>query len=182
MPENSFDTFRESATTRRSVILAGVVVLVLAGIAALAAAVISLTAGKSEQSMGQDAGATETVTVPAPAPASEEEREGLAALTGTYTGTFSSAISSEDSREWSGVVALTGSTGLLTYPDNSCQVFLDGAEVNPDNSATVTYQAQGITSQCSPSGTWTFTSTDTGMLGEYSEDGQQVVSAELTRE
>lgn len=159
MPDNSFDSLRQSPASTRRVVLSGIVVLVLASIGAIAAGVVAQNREPAPVIVNQ----APTTTLTAPAAAAD--------LIGTYSGELRNAADAADAANapvFTAALALTGATGLLTYPDKGCQVFL--SEAKPGANGEVTYKAASL-AKCDAAGEWTFTRTDVGLTAAYTEDG-----------
>ena len=169
-PANTFGPAKESASTRRLVIGTGIAVLVLAAIAAIVAGAIGLSKPQP-QPITENFPSSDSVDAIVPQEVSD--------LTGTYSGAFRNAIQADNPSTWFGAVSITGDEGLLVYPRQGCQVFLSDAQI--DNAAVV-FKANPLNSKCNPTGTWSFTQTEDGIVAEYVEGGQIIVAAMLTRE
>ena len=164
MPDNSFDSLRQTPDSSRRVVLSGIIVLVLASIGAIVAGVVAQQREPAPIIVNQ----APTTTLTAPAAAAD------------FIGTYSGKLHAPDAPEktWSAALALTGPAGLLAYPDKGCQVHLSDA--TPGANGAVTFTAAAL-AKCDAAGTWSFTLTDVGLSAEYSEDGQVRVAGEFIR-
>ncbi|QPK79888.1 hypothetical protein G7Y31_04115 [Corynebacterium lizhenjunii] len=162
---NQHDSFAslhpETQRSGRKVILSGIIVLLIALGAAAAAGYVSLQREPAPVVVQE----APTTTLAAPLAAQE--------LVGTYSGHFYS-----EGKSWPGVVALSGTTGLLTYPEDDCQVWLHSARAE---GSQVVFEASGLQG-CTPAGTWSFTRTNTGLAARYHEEGVAPVEANLSLE
>ncbi|MDD7581403.1 hypothetical protein ACEE23_03455 [Corynebacterium sp. 32222D000AT] len=156
MPADTFTRYRESRRSRRRLILAGVTVIVLALLAAVAAYLLrpapSEPAPFSLPTARDDAGGDfELHTDPGSASA---------------RGMFYGELSEEDSADtpWTAVAALTGQTGIATYPDQNCQVYLFDPEAD---GSRVVFDAETLAGRCQADGTWAFEPADHGLRATY---------------
>lgn len=174
MPDNTFDTYRESRSTARGIITAGIVVLIVAALAALAAAWYALSTKPDDAPEDADSPAAATVTVTAPPQSATE-------LTGTYSGHVSSATAAEagDDKEWTMMVTFGGNTATLGYPQSGCFVYL--SEPVDDAGATV-FKASPVSKKCSADGTWSFRPNEDGLYAEYSEGSDLLVTGQVRRD
>lgn len=160
MPENTFERYQESRTSFRWVVGGGVAVLVIALVAALAAALIALNREPEEEPVER---------TPVAAPEQAED------LIGTYSGEFVQ----EGEQPWPGVVALTGSHGILAYPQRGCEVFLSQPEVEDNR---VSFESEALNRKCQAGGQWVFEGSPEGLKASYESNSQVIVNAELQPE
>ncbi|WJY89419.1 hypothetical protein CCONF_04350 [Corynebacterium confusum] len=156
MPADTFTRYRESRRTRRRLILAGVAVIVLALLAAVAAYLFRPAPSEPEPfslpaARDDAAGDFDLNTEP-----------GAASARGMFYGELSEDGSGEGS--WTAVAALTGNTGIVTYPDKNCQVYLFDPEAD---GARVSYDAETLAGRCEAEGTWSFEPADHGVRATY---------------
>lgn len=156
MPADTFTRYRESRRTRRRLIFAGVAVIVLALLATVAAYLFRPAPSEPEP-----------FSLPAPRDGAAGDfnlntEPGTASARGMFYGELIEDGSAEGS--WTTVAALTGQTGIVTYPDKNCQVYLfdpvaDGSRVS--------FDAETLAERCEAEGTWAFESTGNGLGATY---------------
>ncbi|MGV0325572.1 hypothetical protein ACUY2E_01200 [Corynebacterium confusum] len=156
MPVDTFTRYRESRRTRRRLVFAGVAVIVLALLAAVTAYFFRPAPSEPE---------------PFSLPSAHDGTGGSFELdaepdSASARGMFYGELSEEGSPEgaWTAVAALTGQTGIVTYPDQNCQVYLfdpvaDGSRVS--------FDAETLAGRCEADGTWDFETTEHGLGATY---------------
>ncbi|OFS23513.1 hypothetical protein [Corynebacterium sp. HMSC04H06] len=156
MPADTFTRYRESRRTGRRLIFAGVSVIALALLAAITAYFFRPSPSEPE---------------PFSLPSAHDGTGGSFELdaepdSAAARGMFYGSLSEEGSPEgaWTAVAALTGQTGIVTYPDQNCQVYLfdpvaDGSRVS--------FDAETLVGRCEAEGTWAFESTGNGLRATY---------------
>lgn len=168
---NSFDQHRENQGTARWIIIAGIVVLILAVLAAVFAGRTALNERAAQQTAASESTTAATVTVTAPPSRANE-------IVGTFAGKVNNAHSDRDSAAWNMTVTFGGNTASLGYPDSGCFVHLnDPREVH----GAIEFSAHAITRKCKADGTWSFRTTDSGLFAEYSESNEVVVHGDISR-
>lgn len=151
-------------------VIGGIIVLVIALAAALAAGWIALT---RDDTPAHSAQPPATVTVTATPPTSGFDPAELPQ--GTFTGTVTSLTGDSEGRSWKAVATFGDNTGMIAYPDQGCVVSL--APKSPEE-----YSSTPLTSECTGSGgTWTVDAPEAGLAHVvYVLDQQPVVEGTLS--
>lgn len=171
--QNSFDQYKGSKTVDRWMWIVGVLVVVLAVVAALFAWIRSNA--EPEPTPMVERGVVEVDS------ASPVKR-----LDGGFVGTFAGEFNAGPENAWNGVISFAGTTAVLVYPTTGCQALLTLMEPEAGEESVVTYNTQALNKKCVTDGFWEFEE-DAGQLSaqyfEESAAGEKELkaAASLTR-
>lgn len=171
--QNSFDQYKGSKTVDRWMWIVGVLVVVLAVVAALFAWIRSNA--EPEPTPMMERGVVEVDS------ASPVEK-----LDGGFVGTFAGEFNVGPENAWNGVISFAGTTAVLVYPTTGCQALLTLMEPEAGEESVVTYDTQALNKKCVTDGFWEFEE-DAGQLSaqyfEESAAGEKELkaAASLTR-
>lgn len=170
MDNGSFAYLDQRTPKNRPVIIAGVVVLILAVLGAIAAGIIA--AGRDD---AQHPTTPETITVTAaPEPAEEARPEGTddadLPVPDTYAGSLVSVAEDDTAgRSWQAVATFAGDSAVLVYPSTGCAMYLEAG-------AAGQWSSQALSDACAGTGAWQITYPGGGLLElAFVTDDEQVL-------
>ncbi|AWB82214.1 hypothetical protein C3B44_07480 [Corynebacterium yudongzhengii] len=167
MDNGSFAYLDQRTPKNRPVIIAGVIVLILAVLGAIAAGIIA--AGRDD---AQHPTTPETITVTA-APEQEEDPRAEDAdrpAPDTYAGSLVSVAEDDTAgRSWQAVATFAGDNALMVYPSTGCAMYLE-AEADGQ------WSSQALSDACAGTGAWQITYPGGGLLElAFVTDDEQVL-------